>query len=85
MRLVYFGFRPHLSSAVREDIYRQVARWSGVEAAGPFDSDSPDDAIRRMAVLRLADDSDAAAISRRLEEISGVEYAAEPVERLLVR
>jgi hypothetical protein len=38
-----------------------------------------------MAVLRLADDSDAAAISRRLEEISGVEYAAEPVERLLVR
>lgn len=84
MKLVYFGFQPQLSTEGREEVFRQLSSWSGVEAAGPFDPDSPDEAIRHMAVVRLSDDSDAAAVSRRLGELPGVEYATEPAERLLV-
>ncbi|MDX1998430.1 MAG: hypothetical protein SF066_11995 [Thermoanaerobaculia bacterium] len=85
MKLVYFGFRPQTSDSVKEQTYRQVGCWSGVEAVGSFDADAPEEAVRRTAVLRLAPDTDAAAISRRLEDLPSVEYASEPGDRFLVR
>lgn len=84
MKLVYFGFRPQTSEAAKVEIYRQLGGWSGVEAVGPFDAESPDEAVRQTAVMRLAPESDALAIARRLTELASVEFASEPSERFLV-